>query len=224
MRHQPFAPLEFPSRSPQPYTLNPTPHTVHPATCTLHPSPYTLNLTPYALHPTPYTPHPTPQTLRPTPYTLRPTPTPQTQILHPKRRRGWGFRGERPVRRTARVHSMAGRAVAGILSDSARFCFKNLYQNRVDGSIACHVPVQNSHLLEMNLLEIGQVFPRPLYNHTTPDPYTPRPERQHPTPCTPNLTPQNQAGVEGPGEGGTNGDHLGRPGETSTAHSENSIR
>ena len=41
------------------------------------------------------------------------------------------------------------------VADSKRNNFKNLYQNRLDGPIACHVLVQNSRFLKMFLVEIG---------------------------------------------------------------------
>ena len=49
------------------------------------------------------------------------------------------------------------------LADSTRKLYKNLYQNRLDGPIACHVLVQNSRFLKRFLVEIGQVFPQLLY-------------------------------------------------------------
>ena len=49
------------------------------------------------------------------------------------------------------------------LADSMRNIFRNLYQNRLDGPIACHVLIQNSRFLKISLVEIGQVFTQPLY-------------------------------------------------------------
>ena len=50
------------------------------------------------------------------------------------------------------------------LADPTRNIFNNLYHNRLDGPIACHVLVQNSRFLKIFLVEIGQVFPQPLCN------------------------------------------------------------
>ena len=49
------------------------------------------------------------------------------------------------------------------LADSTRNIIKNLYHSRLDGPIACHVLVQNSRSLKIFLVEIGLVFPQPLY-------------------------------------------------------------
>ena len=49
------------------------------------------------------------------------------------------------------------------LADSTRNVFKNLYRNRLGGPIACHVLVQNSRFLKIFFVEIGPVFPQPLY-------------------------------------------------------------
>ena len=54
------------------------------------------------------------------------------------------------------------------LADSTRKNIKNLYQNRVDGPIACQVLVQNYPFLKMFLVEIRQVFPQLLYLHRPP--------------------------------------------------------
>jgi len=40
---------------------------------------------------------------------------------------------------------------------------QNLYQNRLDGPIICHVLAQNCRFLKMFLLEMGQVLPQPLH-------------------------------------------------------------
>jgi hypothetical protein len=39
-----------------------------------------------------------------------------------------------------------------------------LYQNRLDGPVTCHVLVQIFRFVKMFLLEIGQLFPQPLYS------------------------------------------------------------
>jgi len=49
------------------------------------------------------------------------------------------------------------------LADFTRFFFKNLYQNRLGGPIACHVLVQISRFLIFLLVEIRQVFALSLY-------------------------------------------------------------
>ena len=55
------------------------------------------------------------------------------------------------------------RSVAGKLGRFNEKNISNLYQNRLDGPIACHVLVPNSRFLKTFLVEIGQVFPQPLY-------------------------------------------------------------
>ena len=71
------------------------------------------------------------------------------------------------------------------LADFNEKHFQKVCRNRLDGQIACHVPVRNSRFLQMIVYEIGQVFSQPLYGGTS--------LHQNSAPLGPDIRPMPRA-------------------------------